>query len=257
MTVSLFLSITTKFIGRQLLKKLLKQVGLGQIVKIVSKAGGLKKLFADPNKLLKITKIVGELTFKKLLRELCGSSYIFIDLIKYGVKNTIREVIKNKFIPQNVRLLGQLIRYLKNAKNKQEAINFVSQEILTGGEQLKIHIVDNVIIFRDDTPLKVIDSIIKIKRYTGGDKELIELIDVINNKILAFNVNSPQTHNFSQRTHYYNIGTQEYYLPIRSGSHKYIKYYNYTNATLGHVKAALAKVDYGVIVFGNIRLDGK
>ena len=72
---------------------------------------------------------------------------------------------------------------------------------------------------------------------------------------IEFTVLSPQTHNFDREVHFYNAYKKEMAVPIRSGGSGYTNSYIYTNIDYNLVVLAMLKLDYGVVIFSQIRRD--
>lgn len=86
-------------------------------------------------------------------------------------------------------------------------------------------------------------------RYARRYKQ--EYQDQIFDRAFYFLVSSPQTGNFMQNEHEYDPQSKEYTVPIRSGSHKYVRHYFFHNVELDRILNIVVSgsLDYGVSIY--------
>lgn len=206
----------------------------------------LRNVLSLPLGAIKTATSVKSLGFSKALwkgakitffRNLKGLNYFF-DWKKKGFGFAAKRFAINKLVPVEIRKIYYFFSYLNNAEIKKMKGEF---ESLMGEEsQLsnfdKLTILENMIEFEKTNLNKKNDKTYKVFNFW-----------------IAFTVNSPETGNFSQQTHYYNFSTKKYKVPIRGASWINSKYYVYDDIKYDIIKLAMQGVDYGRIVFSLIR----
>lgn len=163
---------------------------------------------------------------------------------KEGFSAAIKRFIFNVTIPQEIKKFYFFFLGMKSEQKKmiasanEEAIN---DPLITNEQKLEY-------LYRVDRILGEVGS-----AESGMTKE--QVLKTFFNFDIKFFVTSPQTGNFAQGVHLYNLYKQNYTLPIRSGSGLYVKNYTYHMITLDIIKLALVTHDYGVVIFNRIRSD--
>ena len=199
----------------------------GQIAKAITKKG-LKSVATK--------KALKKFLIKAIKRKLLSRFNIIIDWKKYGFKYVAKQFALHK-LPLEIQR-AYFTYYSLVGKSKTKAKKKFWKEI-----------------DKKEDKVKVVKALIKTHPTTKEEKERV---DNLLNETFWFNVNSPETHNFSQLPHHVNIYQKVYGLPIRSGIFpNYMKYYQYyftsRKKTLMLMEKAITTDNFGKEVYSKIR----
>lgn len=231
------------------LKSILRKSGVFGIYGTIKTFGGWKDVIQKISKNKRAFEVFKRLVKKNVLRNLHSANFVY-NIKKFGLGESAKRVIKNRLVPMEYRKFCWYLNEVRREMKIQEAQSI----LMNKGRRMSSSVIhgNQLIIQGNDVEhqVKLIDGMRVLKPQSEKEKELRE---AFLDKRIAFGVNSPEKHNFSQRLHFYEQFTKDYYVPIRSGNHKYVRYYMYPGVQWKVVRQAILKANYGREIFSKIR----